>query len=176
MVSQFLFDILFSEVVRVKARRQEAAALAILLPKVYLWAPPNKPTPRRLETGIPVRVTSGVTARHGASLPRLSQGIHCISLPSPATSATLATPHNDDNLLPSSASPSHLETSKHLHKRDTGKKGKGTRLTTPTMPSVSSSAQKSAVNEFMGVTQADKSTAGKVLKQHGYNVQAAVNA
>lgn len=44
------------------------------------------------------------------------------------------------------------------------------------MPSVSSSQQKAAVSEFIGVTQSDKSTASKVLKQHGYNVQAAINA
>lgn len=44
------------------------------------------------------------------------------------------------------------------------------------MPSVSSSAQKNALAEFMSVTQADKSAASKALKQHNYNVQAAINA
>lgn len=44
------------------------------------------------------------------------------------------------------------------------------------MPSVSSSTQKAAVAEFISVTQADKSTASKLVKQHNYNVQAAINA
>lgn len=44
------------------------------------------------------------------------------------------------------------------------------------MPSVSSSTQKAAISQFIAVTQADKSTASKVLKQHNYNVDAAVNA
>ncbi|KAK3703916.1 Scaffold-type E3 ligase [Vermiconidia calcicola] len=40
----------------------------------------------------------------------------------------------------------------------------------------SSSQQKSAVSEFTQVTQSDKSTAGKILKQHNWNVAAAINA
>ena len=44
------------------------------------------------------------------------------------------------------------------------------------MPGPYSSTQKSAINEFIGVTQSDKNTAGKMLKQHNWNVGAAVNA
>jgi DCN1-like protein 1/2 len=45
------------------------------------------------------------------------------------------------------------------------------------MPSApSSTQQKGLLAEFMGVTQADKTTAGKLLKQHGWNVGAAINA
>ncbi|SMY21545.1 unnamed protein product [Zymoseptoria tritici ST99CH_1A5] len=38
------------------------------------------------------------------------------------------------------------------------------------------SSQKAAVTEFTSVTQADKSTAAKILKQHNWNVGAAANA
>lgn len=44
------------------------------------------------------------------------------------------------------------------------------------MPPAYTSTQKSAISEFTGVTQADKSSAAKMLKQHNWNVGAAVNA
>ena len=44
------------------------------------------------------------------------------------------------------------------------------------MPSVSSATQKAAITQFIAVTKADKNTASKALKQHNYNVDAAVNA
>ncbi|KAK4632097.1 Defective in cullin neddylation protein 1 [Fulvia fulva] len=43
------------------------------------------------------------------------------------------------------------------------------------MPPAYTSSQKSAIAEFSNVTQADKSTAAKLLKQHSWNVGAAVN-
>lgn len=43
------------------------------------------------------------------------------------------------------------------------------------MPSAMTSQQRNAVSEFTGVTQADKSSAAKILKQYGWNVSAAVN-
>jgi DCN1-like protein 1/2 len=44
------------------------------------------------------------------------------------------------------------------------------------MPSVHTPQQKSAISEFISVTQSDKSSAAKVLKQYQWNVGAAVNA
>jgi len=44
------------------------------------------------------------------------------------------------------------------------------------MPAAYSGPQKTAIGEFTGVTQADKSTAGKFLKQHNWNIAAAINA
>lgn len=44
------------------------------------------------------------------------------------------------------------------------------------MPASYNSTQKSAISEFTGVTQSDKNSAAKVLKQHNWNVAAAVNA
>ncbi|KAK4899565.1 Scaffold-type E3 ligase [Elasticomyces elasticus] len=44
------------------------------------------------------------------------------------------------------------------------------------MPSMHSSAQKAAISDFTSVTQVDKSTAAKLLKQHNWNASAAVNA
>ena len=44
------------------------------------------------------------------------------------------------------------------------------------MPAAYTSTQKSAISEFTGVTQSDKSNAAKLLKQYGWNVGAAVNA
>jgi hypothetical protein len=43
-------------------------------------------------------------------------------------------------------------------------------------PAPSSTQQKGLVAEFIGVTAADKTTAGKVLKQHNWNLSAAINA
>lgn len=43
------------------------------------------------------------------------------------------------------------------------------------MPATYTAQQKAAINEFVGITQADKSSAGKVLKQHNWNVSLAVN-
>ncbi|KAK3680151.1 Scaffold-type E3 ligase [Recurvomyces mirabilis] len=44
------------------------------------------------------------------------------------------------------------------------------------MPSSYTSQQKTAISEFTGVTQADKSSAAKLLKQFHWNVPSAVNA
>ncbi|KAK0272182.1 Scaffold-type E3 ligase [Friedmanniomyces endolithicus] len=44
------------------------------------------------------------------------------------------------------------------------------------MPAIYSSAQKAAIAEFTSVTQVDKSSAAKLLKQHNWNASAAVNA
>lgn len=44
------------------------------------------------------------------------------------------------------------------------------------MPPSYSSAQKSALSEFTQVTQSDKNAASKLLKQHNWNVGAAINA
>jgi len=44
------------------------------------------------------------------------------------------------------------------------------------MPPAYTAQQKSCISEFASFTQADKSTAAKVLKQHNWNTQAAVNA
>ncbi|KAF2160966.1 hypothetical protein M409DRAFT_37626 [Zasmidium cellare ATCC 36951] len=44
------------------------------------------------------------------------------------------------------------------------------------MPPASTPQQRAAVSEFTSVTQADKTTASKLLKQHNWNVGAAVNA
>lgn len=44
------------------------------------------------------------------------------------------------------------------------------------MPPVYTTAQKSALNEFTSITQADRTTATKVLKQANWSVGAAVNA
>ncbi|EMC97902.1 hypothetical protein BAUCODRAFT_86079 [Baudoinia panamericana UAMH 10762] len=43
------------------------------------------------------------------------------------------------------------------------------------MPAAYNSQQKAAINEFVTVTQSDKSTAAKILKQHNWNVSAAAN-
>lgn len=44
------------------------------------------------------------------------------------------------------------------------------------MPAAYTSQQKNAIAEFVGVTQSDKSTAAKILKQHNWQTGAAVNA
>ena len=44
------------------------------------------------------------------------------------------------------------------------------------MPAALTTAQKTAINEFSSVTQGDKTTAAKLLKQYNWNVSAAVNA
>lgn len=44
------------------------------------------------------------------------------------------------------------------------------------MPGSYNTAQKSAISEFVSVTQTDKNTAAKVLKQHNWNTSAAVDA
>lgn len=51
-------------------------------------------------------------------------------------------------------------------------------LTCPSsaMPAALTSSQKSAVSEFVSVAQVDKSTAAKILKTHGWDVGAAINA
>jgi len=43
------------------------------------------------------------------------------------------------------------------------------------MPGPYNSAQKAAIAEFTSVTQADKSSAAKLLKQQNWNVSAAIN-
>lgn len=44
------------------------------------------------------------------------------------------------------------------------------------MPASYNTQQKGAISEFTGVTQSDKTNATKLLKQHNWNVQAAINA
>ncbi|KAK1066153.1 Scaffold-type E3 ligase [Friedmanniomyces endolithicus] len=56
------------------------------------------------------------------------------------------------------------------------KKGEETEEKNFAMPAIYSSAQKAAITEFTSVTQVDKSSAAKLLKQHNWNASAAVNA
>ncbi|KAK1052051.1 Scaffold-type E3 ligase [Friedmanniomyces endolithicus] len=56
------------------------------------------------------------------------------------------------------------------------KKGKETEEKNFAMPAIYSSTQKAAITEFTSVTQVDKSSAAKLLKQHNWNASAAVNA
>jgi DCN1-like protein 1/2 len=44
------------------------------------------------------------------------------------------------------------------------------------MPVVYSSQQKAAITQFISFTQLDRNTAARVLKSHGWDAQAAVNA
>ena len=145
----------------------KAAALRGLLPKLYLSPTTGRdPTPR-----LPLRLLD--FAPH----PSLHLCCRLPSNPSPFTPA----------LTPSYTPPNHLPERHHTpaslpsitYPRAPAKEGTRASYstdTTTTMPSVSSSQQKAAVSEFIGITQSDKSTASKVLKQHGYNVQAAINA
>jgi len=43
------------------------------------------------------------------------------------------------------------------------------------MPGPYTSTQKAAIGEYTSVTQADKSSAAKALKQHNWNIGAAIN-
>ena len=44
------------------------------------------------------------------------------------------------------------------------------------MPAAYNNSQKAAISEFTGVTQSDKTSAGKLLRQYNWNVGAAINA
>ncbi|KAI7095972.1 hypothetical protein KC352_g38947, partial [Hortaea werneckii] len=43
------------------------------------------------------------------------------------------------------------------------------------MPAAYTAQQKSAISEFTSVTQSDKTTAAKILRQHNWNVGGAIN-
>lgn len=44
------------------------------------------------------------------------------------------------------------------------------------MPPAYTAAQKTAIQSFVDFTSTDRTTAAKVLRQHGWNVQVAANA
>lgn len=44
------------------------------------------------------------------------------------------------------------------------------------MPASYTPQQKAAIQQFVGITTADKSSAAKVLRQYNWNVDAAVNS